>query len=365
MSKLYYDKLSRMLNSIEKPREIVIWGFCDRSRQIGEYVKKYGWNPIYVDSNPNKVNGREIKETSFLKGKKDKYFVVIPLTHRTEICDCLEEYGYESKDYFYFSKELLEINDRYRRDDNGNEVIGYIDNIRIRFYGANSHIEIGNSLMIDGNVTIDIFGDNARLSIEENVCVYADMNISMDDDSEVIISDKVRILGGVLVGAGVRASIRVGKGCEFYSSKILTGENARINVGENCSFNEMLELRADSESEIFIGDDCMFGRYINILPCDGHSVFDSKSGCKRNSLHDTKKPWSVYVGKHVWVGQYTTILHPSRIGDGGVVGANSLVKIRTASQKNCLLAGNPAKILSQNIAWCRDGMTEDINDCFK
>ena len=51
----------------------------------------------------------------------------------------------------------------------------------------------------------------------------------------------------------------------------------------------------------------------------------------------------VIIGKNVWIGDKVTILPNVKIGDGVVIGANSVV---TKDIPPCsVVAGNPAKII--------------------
>lgn len=51
------------------------------------------------------------------------------------------------------------------------------------------------------------------------------------------------------------------------------------------------------------------------------------------------------------------------IGNGSVVGAKAFVK--SSFPNNCSIAGVPAKIIKNNIAWSRKNFSEDIKDCGK
>lgn len=64
----------------------------------------------------------------------------------------------------------------------------------------------------------------------------------------------------------------------------------------------------------------------------------------------TKEPMIV-IGDHVWVGADVFVLPGSTIGDGSIIGAHSVVKGRMPN--NCTIAGNPAQVRRQNVAWER------------
>jgi len=67
------------------------------------------------------------------------------------------------------------------------------------------------------------------------------------------------------------------------------------------------------------------------------------------------------LGNHVWICADSLILNGTNIGDGGLVGANSVCK--TVCPNNCSVAGNPSKLIKKNIAWSRDMYAKDTRSC--
>ena len=55
----------------------------------------------------------------------------------------------------------------------------------------------------------------------------------------------------------------------------------------------------------------------------------------------------VKIGKNVWIGDKASIMPGVKIGDGVIVGANSVVTKDIPSY--CLVAGNPARIIKKLI----------------
>lgn len=59
---------------------------------------------------------------------------------------------------------------------------------------------------------------------------------------------------------------------------------------------------------------------------------------------------SIKIGIHVWVGSYVTVLKGSVIPDGCVIASGSVV-CSVFEKPNCLIGGNPAKVLKENVEW--------------
>jgi acetyltransferase-like isoleucine patch superfamily enzyme len=58
----------------------------------------------------------------------------------------------------------------------------------------------------------------------------------------------------------------------------------------------------------------------------------------------------ITVGSRVWIGSNVSVLKGSVIPDGCVVASGSVVRSRF-TEKNALIAGNPAKIVRHNVSW--------------
>ena len=105
----------------------------------------------------------------------------------------------------------------------------------------------------------------------------------------------------------------------------------------------------------------MFSYDISMRSNDGHSIFDIETGKNINSSYDICKSRKVIIGDRVWIGERCSILYNTRIGDGSIIGAMSLVKGKIPN--NCIAAGIPAKVIRKNIVWCRKYGVDDIMEC--
>ena len=76
---------------------------------------------------------------------------------------------------------------------------------------------------------------------------------------------------------------------------------------------------------------------------DSHAIYNS-SGERINTAKD------VFIGEHVWIGYRATLLKGTRIADGSIIGTGSIAN-KTFMQQNCVIVGNPAKVVKENIIW--------------
>lgn len=130
--------------------------------------------------------------------------------------------------------------------------------------------------------------------------------------------------------------------------KIGTGgatHNCEIKIGKNLHIGSMEFVTPIQEDgmKIEIGDDTMFSVGTKILPSDSHAIFD-ETGRVRNIGKFIK------IGNHVWVGANVTICKNTEIADGCMVGTGSVVAGKF-TEPNCVIAGNPARVVRHNIKW--------------
>lgn len=175
---------------------------------------------------------------------------------------------------------------------------------KFRVYGDNNRIEFSESIYGIHNVMINIFGNNNLIQIGKDFATDG-LSFSIEDD------------------------------------------NNKIILGKNCHGGVNSELAAIEGTNIVLGDDCMLSANITVRTGDSHSVLNAQS---RQRINHSK---SVVIGEHVWIGNTVLIFKGTEIGSHSVVGGGSVVAGKRFP-KNCIIAGNPAKIIKENIDWCSE-----------
>jgi len=118
------------------------------------------------------------------------------------------------------------------------------------------------------------------------------------------------------------------------------GEGTEINAHDN---GRETYFQCGENTEIIVGQDCLFSNSIMVCTTDFHRVYDEE----RAILNQNR---SVRIGKHVWVGQKAYICKGVELGDNVVVGACSVVT-KSFAHGNCVIVGNPGSIRKDNIQW--------------
>lgn len=145
---------------------------------------------------------------------------------------------------------------------------------------------------------------------------------------------------------------------EGANSSVVLDDNLRIDnvLNINPGTNAKIHLKSDtsfvsasmyiSNGKLEIGRDCLFSSGVTIRNHDGHHIFDLTNKIRVNNEKD------IIIGEHCWIGHNATILKGITIGDGSIVGEQSVVT--HSCGKNVVIAGNPAKKIKENIYWKRD-----------
>jgi len=124
--------------------------------------------------------------------------------------------------------------------------------------------------------------------------------------------------------------VRVGSDVQFgteQSGHISLGKHVRINRGSTIF----------SYDSIKIGDYSLIGEYVTIRDANHGTQTDEKIKLQDHQIK------SISIGNDVWIGRGACILPGVTIGDGSVIGANSVVT--RSIESNSIAVGMPAKVI--------------------
>ena len=191
-------------------------------------------------------------------------------------------------------------------------------NFKFKIIGNNNKITIKKMANTGIDlVTLRLYGDNCEITIDEGFCVSSNFDI--------LIGQNHPNFGKV--------------------------NNSRINIGKNVSMESAEYVTFNSNTYCDIGDDCMFSADIKMYNTDGHPVFDKTTGEIINKIKGIK------IGKHSWIGLGASILKNSVVPEGSIIGWKSVFAGRGECETHsyCAFAGNPAKLIKENVTWDTDG----------
>lgn len=194
----------------------------------------------------------------------------------------------------------------YKIDKNGKKkrIFGIIPGLNIRFIGRNSTVTLCEPMPKFVHCKIKV-KDNSNLFIGSSKGFIKNLTIIMESDQNCQI------------------------GNEFFT------------FGTEIVFSEQKDL------SLKIGDNCMFAKNIIIRPSDGHAILDkdTKELCNLGQ--------NIVIGNNVWIAGNSAILKGVHIEDYCIIGHGS-VMTKKSTVPNSIYAGNPARLIKQNIEWVKE-----------
>lgn len=109
---------------------------------------------------------------------------------------------------------------------------------------------------------------------------------------------------------------------------------SKIKMGNNISTNNNIFICAANYIEI--GDNTLIGQNVTFMDFEAH-------GLQPENRRKIGEVGSIIVGKNCWIGNNTTILKNSKIGDNSIVAAGAVVS--GIFPENVVIGGVPAKII--------------------
>lgn len=140
--------------------------------------------------------------------------------------------------------------------------------------------------------------------------------------------------------------LTTGYNCRF---DLLGEENDKISkrliLGENCKFGDNVHIVA--REKVVIGDNCLMASKIFISDTNHGDYSNVGIDSGPNIPPDNRPLYTkpISIGNNVWIGENVCILLGVSVGDGCIIGANSVVNKDIPS--NCIVAGAPARVIKR------------------
>lgn len=173
--------------------------------------------------------------------------------------------------------------------------------------------------------------------VKWNVVIKGAKNMDLGDDVFIgLFSNKLGSKNGekVRIYIGEKGYFKLGDRVRISKGALIV-VNGKLEIGYNTYLNPNVFILANKN--VKIGSNCAISWDVQILDDDLHEI----EGSKRSK--------EITIGNNVWIGARTIILKGVKIGDGSIIGAGSVVT--RAIPSNVVAAGNPAKIIKENVKW--------------
>lgn len=199
-----------------------------------------------------------------------------------------------------------------------------IDNTYLTIKGDGNEIIVKQTRL--NNSTINISGNNNVITFEQGSLIASMEIVIYGNDHHLIIGESVEVYGKL----------------SFW----FEDNDNKIIIGNYTTFGIANIAIAEPNTEILIGKDCMFANNVSIKNSDFHSIIDLNTNTRINPSKN------IYIGEHVWLGENCHVLKNVTINDNSVVALGTVVTKDVPA--NCIVAGNPNKVIKENISWTRE-----------
>ena len=190
------------------------------------------------------------------------------------------------------------------KSDSGTHKICEFPGINFDIAGKNNTIILHKGL-IAKDVNITIKNDNCKIEIEASTC-FSNVNIVC-----------------------------------------VNGNGQSVYIGKNTTFAPIsrCQITLDDNSSLAIGADCMFSNSIDIWATDGHTIYDRDS---KKIINKQKHP--LKIGNKCWIGEGVKIGKNAQIPNNSIVGMGAVLTGQFTKEYT-VIAGNPAKVVKENVEW--------------
>ncbi len=167
------------------------------------------------------------------------------------------------------------------------------------------------------------------------------------NNNKVILVLPIKAINSQIDIDGDNCHVEIGKTDKFYNVKIhlWDGDNQILTIGDNTTIRGAEFRMANSNTMIKIGINCMFSWGISIFATDSHTIFDKDT---KEILNKQKEP--LIIGDNCWIANNVIFTKNAQIPDNTIIGMFSLVS-KKFTEPFTIIAGNPAKIVKQNVSW--------------
>ncbi|WP_320008574.1 acyltransferase [Maridesulfovibrio sp.] len=197
-----------------------------------------------------------------------------------------------------------------------------------------------------GSDNIKICGDRNLFECEDSVFSQAGLDI-IGNDNIVKIHPSAKLGAVNIVLRGDHHRVFVGRDVQMQSGLLrLIHGGGLIAIGARTVIVNADLISFEVGTKIVIGEDCLVSYGVQAWTGDAHSLVDATTGKRLNYGRD------ITIANNVWIGYQALLLKGSAVGRGSVVGARAVLNKEVPPQS--LAAGNPAKIIKDNVTWSPD-----------
>ncbi len=225
----------------------------------------------------------------------------------------LEKWNHSSLQQGDTMNKIFLIQNGEKKEISLHDLCDFYPRLNVNFSGIGNVIELHNNIKFSqqASLNINVLGNTNRVEIGSE-CIF-------NRNTSIVFQ------GG---GPGAKA------------------DNCTCKIGDNCNFNgaNISFILGEKNTNISVGNDCLFAQNITMTTTDNHTIYDIDSQERVNL------PGDIHIGNHVWIAREVLILNNSLIKDNCVVASRAVVT-KKFEEENIVVGGVPSKIIKRNTNW--------------
>lgn len=195
--------------------------------------------------------------------------------------------------------------------------------------------------------TFDILGNGNCVHIQKGAKINRMRVVARGSECSVSVANKAFISNCQILIRGSGCTVIIGENCIIKGEVVIICEDnfSSVHIGSSSELYGPISIAAIEGTRIWIGENCMIAPGCSIRSGDSHSIFSKNT---RINL-----ALNIIINARCWLGERAIVLKGSIVPEGCVVGAATVVT-RPFEEKNCILAGVPARVVRQQITWTKE-----------
>ena len=152
---------------------------------------------------------------------------------------------------------------------------------------------------------------------------------------------------GCINKTGDKSSIKIGKNCEI-RGVLYAIDKGKLNIGSYTYIG--CDTQIGAVNNITIGNYVIISNFVRIIDNNNHPIAPiERKKMSLSGFYNSNWDWTnsinspIIIEDNVWIGEFVRIMKGVTIGEGSIVGANSVVTKDV--QPYTVVAGNPARIV--------------------
>jgi len=168
-------------------------------------------------------------------------------------------------------------------------------------------------------------------------------------DTLIVLASQTKNLVSLGVG-GNDATIFIGPDCEFTAGDLYCGASSSLVFNGGVTATRCAVVDARNGGSIVAEHDQLWAANVYIATDDMHRLADLATGARLN-------PFGAHIrlGRHVWLGRDVSITGHAEVGDGAVVGMQSMLRGQKIPP-NTAVGGVPARVIREDITWSQEDL---------